>query len=90
MRSQYPGSRPAGRDDGCEYLSALPCDIAFAAVIAALLLAGIAVGASLAARQEFLLVQPVQVPEALPLKFDYFPSLYVNQGIEPAEEFPTF
>jgi hypothetical protein len=88
--SQYPGGRPAGPHDGCEYLTALPRDIAFAAVIAALLLAGVTVGALLAARQEPLLVQPVQAPAAVPLEVDYFPSQYVNQGVASTEEFPTF
>ena len=88
--SQYPSSGPASPDGGCEYLSALPREVAFAAVIAALLLAGVAVGASLAARPESLLVQAVQGPAAVPLEFYYFPSQYVNQGIESTEEIPTY
>jgi hypothetical protein len=88
--SQYPSSRPAGPEDGCEYLTVLPREVAFAAVIAALLLAGVVVGASLAARPEALLVRPFQAPAAVTLEFDYFPSRYVNQGVEPTEEFPTY
>ena len=88
--SQYRSSRPAGPDDGCEYLAALPREIAFAAVIAALLLAGVAVGASLAARPEPTLAQAIQAPAAVPLELDYFPSRYVNQGVDSTEEFPTY
>ena len=90
MSSQYLSSRPTGPDDGCEYLTALPREIAFGAFITALLLAGVAVGASLAARPESTPLQAVQAPAAAPLALDYFPSRYVNQGVDSTDEFPTF
>ncbi|HZM45694.1 MAG TPA: hypothetical protein VFC14_12735 [Burkholderiales bacterium] len=88
--SQHPSSKQAGPSIECEYLIAMRRDVALAAVITALMLGGVAVGASLAARQESLLIQPVQAAAVETLEFDYFPSRYVNQGVESSEDLPTF
>ena len=62
-------------------------DIPFALVAVALMIAGVAAGA----RQELLPTQAIAAPaQALTVQFDYFPSHYVNQGAESAEEYPTF
>lgn len=89
--SQNPSNVPASADADSDYASALRRDLALAVVIAVLLLIGVTVGGSLAAREEPLLAQPVEVSEAeLPLAFDYFASNYINQGVESSEELPTF
>jgi hypothetical protein len=78
--SQHPSSKQAGPNIECEYLIAMRRDVALAAVITALMLGGVAVGASLAARQEWPLIQPVQAPAAEPLDSST-PRHYVNQGV---------
>ena len=66
-------------------------DVALAVVIVTLLAAGMGAGASRADRQEPLLRQPVEASGAeFPVEFEYFPSKYVNQGVESWEELPTF
>ena len=86
--SRHPDSMRAETE--CEYLTALRRDVVAAAVLTGLMLAGVAVGASLAARQDPLLMQSTHVPAAEPLQLDYFPSWYVNQGVESFEDLPTF
>ena len=87
---QHPSSKRARPEAECEYLTALRRDVLAAAAMAALLLGGVAVGASFAARQESLLMQPVQAPGAEPSALDYFPARYVNQGVASFEDLPTF
>ena len=104
------GERTEGKpaDQGVtasDHATELRRDIAAATIVVALLLAGVAVGGSVAGRQEPLLAQEqpslgeqelraAQPAEAsgsgLSLKFEYFPSNHVNQGIESVDEAPTF
>jgi hypothetical protein len=66
-------------------------DVVLAVVVVAILVTGAALGGSLAARQEPLLAQPIEISGAEPpLEFEYFPSKYVNQGVESSADLPTF
>jgi hypothetical protein len=87
---QHPGNRQARAESACEYTTALRRDVAVAALVAALLLAGVVVGGSMAAREEPLLGQSIETPAAEAPQFQYFPSQYVNQGVESFDELPTF
>jgi len=99
ISNQRTDGNPADADTTAfDYSAELRRDIAIAMIIAALLLAGVAVGGSVASQQEPLLAQqeppsaqPLEASGAgLSLKFEYFPSSYVNQGVESTEELPTF
>jgi len=66
-------------------------DVPFALVAVALIVGGMALGGSLSARQEPPSTQPPRTSPAVPApQFDYFPSHYVNQGVESSQEIPTF
>jgi hypothetical protein len=87
---QHPSRNRARPEAACEYTIALRRDVAAAALITALLLAGMAVGGSMAALEEPLLGQSVDTSPVEPPRFEYFPSQYVNQGVESFDELPTF
>lgn len=90
--SRHLSSISAGPDAAASNsATALRREVALAVIVGALLLGGVAVGGSLADGQEPLLSQQADVSEAQPpLEFDYFPSHYVNQGVESSDEIPTF
>jgi len=86
--SSIPGAPDVGTSDPS---SALRRDVALAFVVAALLALGVALGGTISAKQEPLLAQQTEIPAAQPSQeFVYFPSQYVNQGVETSEVIPTF
>lgn len=64
-------------------------DVALAIVIVALLLAGVALGA-LRAAQAPAVAAAIENEAQEAGEFVYFPSQYVNQGVEVPEDVPTF
>ena len=81
----------AGPQAASERVTAPRRDVVLAVGVVAILVTGAALGGSLAARHEPLLAQPVEIAGAEPpLEFEYFPSKYVNQGVESSADLPTF
>jgi hypothetical protein len=82
---------PAATDgDASRAPSALPRDIALAAIFVAILLMGVAAGGAFAPEWGAPVAEP-QASAAQPSqKFVYFPSQYANQGTEIAEPASTF
>ena len=88
---QHLSSISAGPDAGASNSATALRDVALAVIVGALLLTGVAVGGSLAPRQDPLLAQPVDTAAAQPAQeFEYFPSQYVNQGVGILEDIATF
>jgi len=81
---------PADEEAVIAPASSLRRDIALAVTVAALLLMGMAIGGTFAPQPEPI-VAAQSAPAAEPTQeFVYFPSQYVNQGVEIPEQIPTF
>jgi hypothetical protein len=87
---QHSTSNRVLAETACVYTTALRRDVAAGAIITVLLLAGVAMGGSMAAREEPLLGQSIETSPVEPAQFEYFPSQYVNQGVESFDDLPTF
>lgn len=70
--------------------SSLRRDIALAVIVVTLLLMGVAVGGTFAPRPEPVVAAESGAAAEPAQDFVYFPSQYVNQGVEIAEPTPTF
>ena len=87
--SVIPGSSDG--EAGTAPASSVRRDVALAMVVVTLLLMGLAVGGTIAPQPEPAVATQSRAAAAPPSQeFVYFPSQYVNQGVETPEPIPTF